>query len=252
MPVTIFGDEFTVNEEVANTQLNPQVIVLGDGRVLFTWISLDPDVDGDSYGISARIGTVQADGSIVWGAAGEITVNEEVSFQQTAPQVTVLSDGRLLFTWVSEDPDVHPIDAGISARIGTVQADGSIVWGAASEITVNEEATSFQFAPQVTVLSDGRALFTWHSADPDVDGSSYGISARIGTVQADGSIVWGGAGEFTVNEEVTNDQTSPEVTVLGDGRVLFTWRSDDPDVDGSVAGISARIGTVQADGSIVW
>src|SRR5690606_39639362 len=130
MPVTIFGDEFTVNEEVANTQLNPQVIVLGDGRVLFTWISLDPDVDGDSYGISARIGTVQADGSIVWGGAGEFTVNEEVTNDQTSPEVTVLGDGRVLFTWRSDDPDVDGSVAGISARIGPVQADGAIVWGA--------------------------------------------------------------------------------------------------------------------------
>jgi len=251
MPV-MFGDEFTVNEEVTDDQIRSQVTVLSDGRVLFTWYSEAPDVDGSGTGISARIGTVQADGSIAWDSAGEFTVNEEVASTQEPPQVTVLSDGRVLFTWSSADFDVDGSGGGISARIGTVQADGSIAWGGAGELTVNEEVTNNQFEPQVTVLSDGRVLFTWYSADADVDGSGSGISARIGTVQADGSIAWGGAGEFTVNEEVTGSQSAPQVTVLSDGRVLFTWYSNDPDVDGSAFGISARIGTVQADGSIAW
>ncbi len=248
----VWGAEFRVNAQVSGGQHEPQVVQLGDGRVLFTWFSNDEDVDGEDSGISGRIGTVQSDGSIIWDSFGEFTVNEEILSDQETPQVTVLADGRVMFAWTSFDPDVDGSGGGIAARIGTVQANGSIVWDAAGEITVNEEVTNGQFDVQITVLADGRVLATWWSQDADVDGSTTGISARIGTVQADGSISWGAAGEITVNEELQSDQNQAQVTILPDGRVLFTWSSNDPDVDGSFSGISARVGTVQANGSISW
>ena len=84
-------------------------------------------------------------------------------------------------------------------------------------------------------------LFTWYSYDPDVDGDSSGIAARIGTAQGDGSIAWDSTGEFTVNAEVQSTQAFPQVTQLSDGQVLFTWTSADPDVDGDNYGIAARV-----------
>ena len=245
--------EFTVNAEVQSTQAFPQVTQLSDGQVLFTWTSADPDVDGDNYGIAARVldipAPVVSDNTSYF---EELAVNTEVQSAQAFSQVTQLSDGRVLFTWYSDDPDVDGNGSGIAARIGTVQGDGSIAWDSAGEFTVNTEVQSDQTESQVTQLSDGRVLFTWTSADPDVDGDNYGIAARIGTVQGDGSIAWDSAGEFTVNTEVQSNQTDSQVTQLSDGRVLFTWRSWDPDVDGDSSGIAARTGTVQSDGSIAW
>ena len=184
---------------------------------------------------------MQSDGSIAWGAAGELAVNEEVELVQSSPVVTELSDGRVLFTWQSNDPNVDGDNFGIAARVGTVQSDGSVVWDPAGELVVNEENQGSQFAPQVTVLSDGRVLFSWDSSDPQVDGDSQGVATRIGTVQSDGSIAWDPSGEFRVNAEVQGFQVSPQITQLSDGRVLFTWRSDDPDVDGDDSGISAHV-----------
>jgi hypothetical protein len=40
---------------------------------------------------------------------------------------------------------------------------------------------------------------------------------------------------------VTSFQQQPQVTPLADGRVLFTWQSSDPAVDGSATGIAARV-----------
>lgn len=250
--VMAFGDELTVNEEVDDAQTVPQMTQLSDDRVLFTWTSEDPNIDGSVNGIAARIGTVQSDGSIIWDSAGEFTVNAEVQNIQDDPQVIQLGDGRVLFTWKSSDPNVDGSSYGLSARIGTVQADGSIVWGSAGEFTINVQIQSVQDNPQVTQLSDGSILFAWRSFDTDVDGDSSGIAARIGTVQSDGSIVWGSAGEFTVNNQAQDVQDEPQVLQLNDGRVLFMWHSSDPDVDGSGTGITARIGTVQGDGSIMW
>ncbi len=248
----VWGADFRVNAQSAGGQFEPQVLELGDGRVLFSWYSADIDVDGDARGIAARIGAVQLDGSILWDSAGEFTVNVQNGGNQETAQMVLLADGRVMFAWWSADADVDGSGTGISARIGTVQANGSIVWATAGEITINEEVTSNQFDVQVSVLPDGRVLATWWSQDADVDGNGFGISARIGTVQSDGSISWGAAGEVTVNEEAQGDQNQAQVAVLPDGRVLFVWSSNDPDVDGSFSGISARIGTAQTDGSISW
>ena len=239
-----FSDEFTVNDSAANDQISPQVTVLSDGRVLFTWNSGDPLVDGSSSGISARIGSVQNDGSVIF--ADEFTVNVIGAGIQHAPQVTALSDGRVLFTWTSADSAVDGNSYGIAARIGTFQQDGSITFS--DELTVNSKILSTQYVPQVTELSDGRVLFVWFSGDPSVDGSLTGISARIGTVEDDGSVLF--AEEFTVNADGANSQLDPQVIMLSDGRILFVWESNDPSTDGSDFGIAARIGTVQADGSV--
>jgi VCBS repeat-containing protein len=252
MPAFGFGDEFTVNEQVQTAQNSPQVLSLGSGRVLLVWHGADSDVDGDGAGISGRVGVVQPDGSVVWGAAGEFTVNEERQSNQYASQASVLSDGRILFTWHSYDPDVDNSPPGVSGRIGTVENDGSITWGAAGEFTINEETQGIQAEQQVSILNDGRVLLTWYSYDPDVDGSGSGISARIGTVQPDGSIIWGVSGEFTVNAETENNQSASQITILGDGRALFIWHGNDPSVDGDANGISGRIGEVQLNGSIAW
>lgn len=251
MPTTTFGNEFTINVEGSGNENIGVSVVLADGRVLFVWWSDDPDVDGSGSGIAARVGTVQPDGGIVWGAAGEITLNEETQTHQAAPSATQLPDGRVLVTWSSLDPDVDGDSYGISGRIGTVQADGSFVWDAAGEFTINEEAQGLQSGARAYTISGGRLLTVWYSDDPDVDGNSYGISARVGTPQADGSIVWAPAGEFTVNVESQGNQSGHRLLYLGEDRVLITWSSDDPDIDASYS-VVGRIGSVQADGSIAW
>ena len=237
------GSEFTVNNEVAGFQLSPQVTQLANGRLLFTWESQDPDVDGDGYGISARIGTVNSSGAITWDG-GEFTVNTDVTDSQYDPQVTQLTSGQLLFTWTSDDPDVDGSNSGISARIGSLDASGAISW-AGGEFTVNNEVTFFQQSSQVTLLANGQVLFTWRSQDPDVDGSERGISARIGSLDGSGGITWSG-NEFTVNTEGANGQFFPQVTQLADGQLLFTWMGFG--VDGDSSGISARLLTLGDEG----
>ena len=67
-----------------------------------------------------------------------------------------------------------------------------IAW-AGDEFVVNTASRGGQYFPQVSELADGRVLFTWSSADPDVDSDGGGIAARIGTGNADGGIAWAGA-----------------------------------------------------------
>ncbi len=283
-------DEFTVNQEVDSHQKFVEMLKLSDGRVLFTWQSKDPDIGPYNFGISARVGTYESDGGVSFGdevaiytygtvpQAAEIsdgrvvfsweggtdigtlvatvnadgsmslgswqTVNTETDLAQKNVSMTVLSGNRVVYTWQSNDTDVDGNSFGIGARVGTVNADGSITFSG-TEFTVNQSTSGDQHEPEILLLADGRLLFTWYS---DMGGGDYDIRARIGTVNGDNSITF--ASEFTVNYEVENTQYKQDVALLPDGRVLFTWQSYDPDVDGSVSGISARVGTVNADGSM--
>ena len=229
-----FGSELTVNQEIQSAQLNPQATVLGDERILFTWQSADPDMDGSSYGIAGRIGTVNENGLISFG--NEFAVNQKIYNAQTLPQATLLSDGRVLLTWVSAAASVDGDSTGISARIGTPNPDGSMSFG--DEFTVNQQIQNAQDSPQVTVLADGRVVFLWQSADPDIDSAGFGISARLGTPNEDGSMSF--RDEFAVNQQQSAAQQMPQVTLLSDGRLLFTW-ADLGGTDGSGSSIAARV-----------
>lgn len=239
-----FGDEFRVNEHTSGFQQNPQVTQLADGRVLFTFATDDStDGDTDSSGIAGRIGVLDGDGTI--SLADEFRVNAVTAGGQYAPQVTQIADGRVVFLFDTTDAD----EAGIGARVGTVNADGSVTFS--DELGVNEHTASVQFLPQVLRLADDRILSVFMTLDnSDGDTSGFGISARLGSVNADGSITFGD--EFRVNEQVVGTQSNPEVIQLQDGRLLFVFATDLRGIDGDIDGrsISARIGTLEADGSV--
>lgn len=239
-----FGDEFRVNQHTSGFQQSPQVTQLADGRVLFTF-STDDSTDGDTdaSGIAGRIGVLNGDGTI--SLADEFRVNAVTAGGQFAPQVTQITDGRIVFSFDTTDADV----AGIGARVGTVNADGSVTFS--DELGVNEHTTSVQTSSQILQLADDRILSVFMTLDnTDGDTGSFGISARLGSVNADGSISFGD--EFRVNEQVIGAQSSPEVVQLQDGRLLFVFVTSLQGIDGDIDGrsISARIGTLEADGSV--
>ncbi len=253
-----FGDEFQVNEHPKDWQSEPQVVALADGRVLFTFQTNDP-TENDTSGrfgmpesVSGRIGTVNGDGSVAFGS--EFRVNQHTIRGQFDPQVTQLADGRVLFTFTNNDPTDSPTadtwaDLGhIAARVGTVHEDGSVTF--TDEHRVNEHISSIQGSPQAMQLADGRMLFTFSTHDStNGDGDGNSIGGRVVTVNPDGTFSFGD--EFRVNEHISRFQNNPEVIQLADGRVLFLFRTEDTtDGDASDYGLAARIGMVQADGTV--
>ncbi len=255
-----FGDEFRVNEHIKDWQFDPNVSVLADGRLLFTFQTRDP-TDGDNSGafglpdsVAGRIGTVNGDGSVTFG--DEFRINEHTARAQIDVQVVQLADGRVLFTFSTEDAtDSAPANANwivpfqhVAARVGTVNPDGSVTF--TDEHRVNEHTAGWQSAPQVTELADGRLLFTFTTYDStNGDGDGNSVAGRVATVNPNGTFSFGE--EFRVNEHISWFQSNPQVIQLADGRVLFLFRTDDTtDGDESDYGLAARIGMVQADGSV--
>ena len=160
----------------------------------------------------------------------EFVVNSFHEGNQEYSSVETLSDGRLVVVWTSHDQSQGDVDGrGIKARI--LNSDGT---ESVSEFQVNGVTTGEQNRAQVTSLSNGGFVITWHSYE---SGSSGNVKARI--FNADGSKA---SSEFVVNDTTSSGVAAPNITELDNGRFIITWVSDDPNSgDADRYGISARI-----------
>ncbi len=223
---TPVADEFLVNSEFTDRQQTVDITALSDGRFVATWETWDSTQDGDGYAIKARL--FNADGTPV---AGEFLVNSEFTANQRAANVTALSDGRFIVTWVTfdgtQDGDVQAIKARLFNADGTPVAD---------EFLVNSEFSSQQTAPAITTLPDGRFLIVWQSSDATQDGSLAAIKAQL--FDKNGAAL---GDEFLVNTEGLASQVSPTVTTLADGRVAISWYTFDGTQDGDGNAIKSII-----------
>jgi len=115
-------------------------------------------------------------------------------------------------------------------------------WG--TEFLINTTTPGIQFLPSITALADGRFVVAWddRSLSPD-DPSGAAIRAQL--FNADGSR---SGAEFLVNTTTTNNQSTPSITALADGRFVVAWEdfSTSPD-DPSNSAIRAQM--FNADGS---
>ncbi|MEH6836649.1 beta strand repeat-containing protein, partial [Falsihalocynthiibacter arcticus] len=277
---TTQGGETQVNTYTTLSQTEPQIAALSDGGWVITWESSGQD--GESNGIYAQ--TYNANGTP---QGGEVPVNTYTVGDQNTPQVTALSDGGWVITWVSVDQDGDLRGAYAQAY----NADGTPRGG---EVQVNTETTGQQQFPTITALSDGGWVVTWTSPDGDIygiysqaynaDGSPQGIETQVNTSTAgdqyghqtaalnDGGwvVMWASLGqdgsdsgvyaqvynadgtprgvETQVNAFTLGDQKLPQITVLSDGGWVITWTSAGQ--DGDSYGVYSQ--AYNADGTVNW
>jgi Ca2+-binding RTX toxin-like protein len=94
-----------------------------------------------------------------------------------------------------------------------------------SDFVVNSGTDGEQVAPNQTVLSDGRILTTWTSLVSDGPNVTTEIRGRY--LDANGTPL---GSDFPINTTPTNDQSTPAVTPLGDGRAFVAWTAFNPDI----------------------
>jgi hypothetical protein len=205
-----YSSEFRVNTYAANTQRYPSVASLSDGKFVVTWESLDQD--GSYYGIYGQM--YNADGSKY---SSEFQVNTYTTSYQSAPSVAGLNDGKFVVTWSSDGQD----GSGYGVYGQMYNTDASKY---SSEFRVNTYTTSYQSAPSVAGLNDGKFVVTWESLGQD--GDLYGIYGQM--FYADGSKY---SSEFRVNTYTTSHQSAPSVAGLSDGKFVVTWGSSGQDGD---------------------
>gem|GEM_PF-1407463 len=203
------GTEFQVNTYTSGDQTGPSVVGLNDDKFIVMWNS---NQDGSLLSVFGQM--FNANGTKY---ASEFQVNTYTANGQGAPSVARLNNGKFVVVWQSggSSPPYQDGDSyGIYGQM--YNADGNKY---SSEFQVNTYTTSSQTTPSVAGLSDGKFVVTWASAGQD--GHSCGIYGQI--FSADGSKF---DSEFQVNTHTTNDQHSPSVAKLSDGKFVIIWFSN--------------------------
>lgn len=204
------GEEFQVNSNIVESQLDSSITTLADGGFLVAWETRI--VSGNGSNIFA-----QRFDSYSRPIGDEFQVNTN-SVSQQAPAITALPDGGFVVTWQS-----HTQDGDGSGIYGQrYDADGELVGG---EFQINTETTNWQYAPSVTALENGGFVVTWQSEEQDGDGE--GIYAQQFAAQ-----LFGTAGDNTVIDEVganwIDGQDGRDILRgLGGDDIIFGGEEDD-------------------------
>ena len=153
----------------------------------------------------------------------EFQVNTYTSGAQGDPAITNLSNGGFVITWTNESSQ-DGSGYGVFGQI--FDASGNTV---GAEFQVNTYTSNNQRHPDISGLSDGGFVVTWHSRHQD--GDDQGIFGQ--RFDASGNKV---GSEFQVNTHTTSFQQYSAVAALSDGGFVVTWH-DDSGHDGSGYGV---------------
>ncbi|KZN39797.1 hypothetical protein [Pseudoalteromonas luteoviolacea] len=206
--------------------------LLNDGRVAVIW--------SNTYEVYLRVLTIDPNGSWHLGPEQKI-ISKQSSVPQ--PDAAVLSDGRLVVAWTGYDEQIF----GISASVGVVNANGVFVEH--DNFQVNQLSQSVQNAPRVAAMANDRVVFTWITNDPSADSQGSGIAARVADFSTLGSVKF--ENEFTVNQEQVRAQFYPNILVLSDNRLVFSWKGYKQNGSGNnQMYASGRIGSLTNTGII--
>jgi len=145
----------------------------------------------------------------------DFLINTTTSGEQDHSTQTVLTDGRVLVTWISYETgsDGSTVSTEIRGRI--LGLDGTPT---GSDFLVNSTTDGDQGYPTVTALPDGGAFVAWQSFLSDSE--EHSVRGRI--INADGTA---SASDFILNAFPDPTQFGPVATTLADGHILVTWNS---------------------------
>jgi hypothetical protein len=219
-PTFTAGREFRVNRTATGDQINPQVALLANNRMIFVWQS---SVTGVPC-IYARFARNAVAGATGYGTnffTGDIRVNTYVADQQEEPAVAALPDSSAIITWASygEDGSMWGVYA---RRLNQNGGALPVEKGAGTKQFLVNQFTSFnQRSPAVAVLANGNFVITWIS-EQQRSSTSLDVYARV----------FGPTGlpvtdEIPVNS-ATNGCANPAVAPLNDGGFTVVWAEKDP------------------------
>ncbi|MBI5279529.1 MAG: cadherin domain-containing protein [Burkholderiales bacterium] len=213
------GGAIQVNTETANTQDFSAVTGLNGGGFVVTWESIGQD-DGEPWGgIYAR--RFDASGSP---AGGEILVNAYTYYEQRAPAITTLNEGKYVISWFGSGDG----DYGIWTQ--TYLENGTSVGGAAH---VNSTTLTAHQSESITALSDGGYVVTWMLYSNDGSGWGNIVAQKF---KENGDKV---GFETRVNGTAINgDDYNPDVAPLPGGGYVVVWSAFGD--DGSEWGVYSR------------
>ncbi|MDB5676564.1 MAG: hypothetical protein JWM65_3546, partial [Sphingomonas bacterium] len=246
------GTELLVNTATSSGQTGEQITALSNGGFVVTWTDSSAGVGGatgDASTDAVKAQVYAPDGSRI---GTELLVNTATVNGQSAEQITALSNGGFVVTWIDNSLGVGGATGDTSSSAIKAQvyaADGSRI---GSELLVNTATAGAQNAEQITALSNGGFVVTWTDASAGVGGATgdtSGTAIKAQVYAADGSRV---GTELLVNTATNNDQNAEQITALSNGGFVVTWTDSSSGVGGAtgdtfLSAIKAQV--YAADGS---
>lgn len=232
------GDEFLVNTQTADDQTTPSITRLVNGGFVVTWVDSSGTL-GDSSGTSIKAQVFNANGSK---SGGEFLVNSQTADNQTHTSIAGLVNGGFIITW--QDVSGTLGDSSQTSIKGQVfDAGGSKV---GKEFLVNSQTESFQTRPTVTGLANGRFVVTWEDSSGTLgDASTWSVKAQLfnanGTKQG---------GEFLINTQTENTQTTPTIAAISNGGFVISWSDNSGDLS-SASDYNVKAQIFDSDGNKV-
>ena len=167
----------------------------------------DNCIDGKGLGIGAM--RLKADLS---GTGVPFRVDSVTTSDQEAAQVTVLNEGGAAFAWQGGPRGRQHI------YVRFLSADNS--W-ATGDIMVNSTANKSQTTPVIATLLNGNVAVVYASVNQAGNGSMADVYLQM--FAPDGSRI---GSETLVNQFIANNQRTPAITALADGKLAVAWVSE--------------------------
>jgi hypothetical protein len=212
IPVALFsqnsfvptGGEYSLTGRIPGDQVHPSVNITTNGGYV-VWE--DYWVDGKGLGVGAMRLRSDLTGTGVPFRVDSLTVND-----QEAGQVTVLNDGGAAFAWQG-GPRGHQHIFGrfLSASNAWVTGD----------LMINSATNKFQTSPLVTTLLNGNVAFVYVSVNQAGDKRMSDVYLQM--FAPDGTKI---GGETLVNQFTANNQRTPTIAALADGKLAVAWVSE--------------------------
>ena len=225
------GPEIIVNSTLAENQDQPSVTTLADGS--FVVIYRSDELAGAGTNLDIRARHFSSSGVAL---GPDAVVSSTTALDQSFLEVTALTGGGYVVTWATRLPLSD--DYEYSAR--AFSAAGTPTGPEFGLDTTTTDLLAFSFS-SITALPDGRFVASWVSLEEG--GFSQFVKARI--LNGNGTPA---TGDFTVNASSVGEQDIPTVTVLADGRLLFTWQNNNTD---SFPGFSTNHARLISDKGVI-
>lgn len=208
---------------------NSDVVWLNDRSFAILWadasnLSGDKQVKLQVFGYSKLSLTTLSDVISI----GSITYPDKYT-----PALALLPDGGLAVAWNSND--IRGIDSSSAAvHLQAFDKSGNKIGG---DIVVNTTTASYQEAPSITALADGRVVVTWTDGSLSADDSS-GSAIRSQIIDPRDGIVAGSDrsdtlyGHEAVSDEISGGNGSDRMSGLGGNDSIYGGAGDDTAIGG--------------------